>query len=100
MNIPLFFVLQGSDYLDKWFDYGIITRIPLKSIPSDFISFTYGDSVSTLSRNGKIEMMTKEMLSESLRSFEGTIDDYMKEITERCHYIEVQLWNDECCCSV
>jgi hypothetical protein len=92
---PLSFVLEGSEYLDKWFDSGFVTKIQLKSIPSKFISFTYGDSVSTLRRNGEIQMMTKEMLSGSLRSFEGTLDDYMKEITEKYHYIEVQLWNDD-----
>ncbi|MGI6561958.1 MAG: hypothetical protein ACOX3Q_05275 [Clostridia bacterium] len=92
---PLSFVLQGSEYLDHWFDCGSVTRIPLKSIPSEFISFTYGDSVSTLKRTGKIHMITKEMLAEDLKGYEGTIDDYMKEIKEKCHYIEVQLWNDD-----
>lgn len=96
---PLFFVLQGSEYLERWFDYGLAARIHLKNIPSEFISFTCGDSVSTLRRNGKIQMMTKEMLFESLRSFEGTLDDYMKEITAIYNYIEVQLWNDDYCCS-
>lgn len=96
---PLSFVLLGSEYLEDWFDHGFVTKIPLKTIPSEFISFTYGDSVSTFQRSGKIQMMTKEMLAESLRSFEGTLDDYRQEITERCHYIEVQLWNDDYCCS-
>ena len=88
-------VLQGSEYLDKWFEHGIVTQIQLKNIPSEFISFTYGDSASTFRRNGKIHMITKEMLSESLRNYRGTVDDYMKEITEKCFYIEVQLWNDD-----
>lgn len=92
---PLSFVLQGSEYLDKWFEHGIVTQIQLKNIPSEFISFTYGDSASTFRRNGKIHMITKEMLSESLRNYRGTVDDYMKEITEKCFYIEVQLWNDD-----
>jgi len=94
---PLSFVLQGSDYLYKWFDKGYVTKIPLKMIPSEFVSFTYGDSMSSLKRNGKIQMVTKEMLIETLRSYEGSLDDYMNEITERYFYIEVQLWNDDYC---
>lgn len=94
---PLSFVLQGSEYLDKWFDNGIVTKISLKIIPSEFVSFTYGDSMSSLKRNGKIQMVTKEMLIETLRSYEGSLDDYMNEITERYFYIEVQLWNDDYC---
>ncbi|MDE6293386.1 MAG: hypothetical protein K2L88_02045, partial [Clostridiales bacterium] len=29
---PLSFVLQGSDFLDRWFDGGIVTKIPLDII--------------------------------------------------------------------
>ena len=97
---PLSFVLQGSEYLDKWFDNGFITKIPLKIIPSEFISFTYGDSMAILRRNDKISIMTKEMLSGSIHDFKGTIDAYMKEIVERHYYIEVQLWNDHYCCTI
>lgn len=43
-NHPLSFVLQGSKYLNAWFDFGNVTTIPLNRIPSHFISFTYGDS--------------------------------------------------------
>ena len=31
---PLSFVLQGSEYLDNWFDKGIVTRIPIEQIPA------------------------------------------------------------------
>jgi hypothetical protein len=94
---PLSFVLQGSDYLDRWFDNGNITKIQLKSIPSEYISFTYGDSCAVLKRSGNITLITKEMLLDSICKFEGTIDDYMKEITQKHYYIEVQLWNDDYC---
>ena len=57
---PLSFVLQGSDYLNSWFDNGITTKIPLKDLPSEFVSFTYGDSVSTYKRKGTVEIFTKE----------------------------------------
>jgi len=92
---PLSFVLQGSEYLYNWFDKGIITKIPLKVIPSKYISFTYGDSTSALIRTGNITLVTKEMLLDSIRRFDGTIDEYLKEVREKCNYIEVQLWNDD-----
>lgn len=92
---PLSFVLQGSEYLDKWFDNGIVTKIPLKSIPSEFISFTYGDSMAVFRKTNKLLILKKETLSESMRRFQGTIDEYRKEIAENHGYIEVQLWNDD-----
>ena len=94
---PLSFVLHGSEYLDKWFGNGVVTKIPLKGIPSEFISFTYGDSMAVLKKNKKIAIMTKEMLAEATRDFNGSIDSYMNEIREEHFYIEVQLWNDEYC---
>lgn len=94
---PLSFVFQGSDYLFNWFDKGIITKIPLKDIPSEFISFTYGDSAAMLKRTGQVSLLTKDMLLDSIRQYQGTIDEYMHEIDATCHYIEVQLWNDDCC---
>lgn len=92
---PLSFVLQGSQYLNKWFDCGTITKIPLESIPSEFISFTYGDSGAALDKNGIISVFTKQMLISFIEKFSGTIDQYLSEIEEKYHYIEVQIWNDE-----
>jgi hypothetical protein len=92
---PLSFVLQGSDYLNSWFDNGITTKIPLKDLPSEFVSFTYGDSVSTYKRKGTVEIFTKEKLISSIESYSGTLDDFMRDIEEKYHYIEVQIWNDE-----
>jgi hypothetical protein len=80
--------------------YGFVAKISLRSIPSEFISFIYGDSMAVPNRNDKITIMTKEMLSKSIRDFKGTIDEYMEEIAERYYYIEVQLWNDDYCCTV
>lgn len=94
---PLSFVLQGSDFLHDWFDNGKVTRIPLRQIPSEQISFTYGDSMSTLEKNGKLQMSTKEMLLDSLLSYKGTLDEYTSEIGKKCRYIEAQLWSDEYC---
>ena len=49
---PLSFALQDSRYLDNWFGNGIITRIPLKDIPDEYISFTYGDSSAMIEKTG------------------------------------------------
>lgn len=94
---PLSFVLQGSEYLDNWFDKGIITKILLKDISSEHISFTYGDSGACLERNGEITVVTKEMLLDSIHKYKGTIDEYMLEIAKKYYYIEVQLWKDDYC---
>lgn len=94
---PLSFVLQGSAYLSEWFDDGIVTRIPLAKIPADSISFVYGDSMSTLEREGAFEMVTKDMLFERMEAYTGTLAEFMEEINTTCHYIEVQLWDDRWC---
>jgi hypothetical protein len=102
---PLSFVLQGSEFLDNWFGNGIVNRIKLKNIPSEFISFTLGDSMAvfkkngerTLERHGELTMYTKEMLFDIIKKYDGTIDEYMNEIKEKYHYIEVQLWKDDYC---
>jgi hypothetical protein len=91
---PLYFVLQGSDYLDSWFGNGPTTTLLLKNIPAQYISFTYGDSCSALQKNGHLSLMTKNNLLESIRSYVGTLISYMKSITEQHHYIEAQLWHD------
>ncbi len=94
---PLSFVLHGCDYLDKWFGNGTINKIKLENIPSEYISFTLGDSMSAYMRDGKLTMYTKEMLSDILHDYDSSIDDFMKEIVEKHYYIEVQLWNDDYC---
>jgi hypothetical protein len=97
---PLSFVLQGSEYLNNWFDKGIVTKISLKDIPSEDISFTYGDSGATLERTGKESVVSKDMLLNSLCNYKGSIDDYMDVIIKEHYYIEVQLWNDSYCKSL
>lgn len=93
---PLSFVLQGSDYLNGWFDNGIVTTIPLNRVSSKHISFTYGDSMATLERQSDFTMLTKDMLLKAISEYDGTLEEYLSWIAERYHYIEVQLWNDEC----
>ena len=92
---PLSFVLQGSEYLDNWFDKGVVTKLALSKIASGHISFTLGDSMSTLKRNGDVQMLTKEEVLQKVQDFAGTLEEFMEEIKEKCGYIEVQLWSDE-----
>ena len=106
---PLSFVLQGSDFLDNWFGKGIAIRIKLVNIPSGYISFTLGDSMKVVSKNGimvkeiqhgQLIMYTKEMLIKRINEYNGTIDNFMNEIKEQYKYIEAQLWNDDYCITV
>lgn len=94
---PLSFVLQGSEYLDNWFDKGVVTKVALSKIASGHISFTLGDSMSTLKRNGDIQMLTKEELVQKVQEYPGSLEEFMEEIREKHGYIEVQLWSDEYC---
>ena len=92
---PLSFVLQGSDYLNSWFDKGIVTTIPLNRILSKHISFTYGDSMSALEKHNDFTMLTKDMLRKAISEYDGTLEEFLSWIADRYHYIEVQLWDDE-----
>jgi len=103
---PLSFVLQGCEWLHKWFSNGLVYKIKLSTIPSEYISFTLGDSMAVTKKNGemvkeiqegKLVMYTKEMLLKDISRYNGTVDDYMDYITEKYKYIEVQLWNDDYC---
>ena len=96
---PLSFVLQGSEYLYEWFGKGIISKIRLRDIPSEYVSFTLGDSGSALVRDGGLTMYTKETLLSVIREYDGTMDDFLGEIerAHHYHYIEAQLWNDDYC---
>lgn len=78
------------------FDGGIVTSIPLNRIPSDYISFTYGDSQSTLKRYGDFTLLTKDMLFKAITDHGGTLEEFLNDISNRYHYIEVQVWNDDC----
>jgi hypothetical protein len=92
---PLSFVLQGSEYLDNWFGNGAAAKIPVNNIPSEYISFTLGDSSATLRKGTELRMLSKEQLKCVLMEYSGTIDDYMDDIAEKYVYIEAQLWKDD-----
>lgn len=93
---PLSFVLQGSAYLNDWFDNGIVTKIPLNRIASDYISFTYGDSMASIKKHSEFTMLTKDMLLKVMSDYDGALEDFMNNIEKQYHYIEVQVWDDEC----
>lgn len=93
---PLSFVLQGSEYLNGWFGNGTVTKIPLSTIPESDISFTYGDSMSSLKKRGSLIMRTKGQLLGEMAAFSGGIEGFLPYVETEYHYIEVQLWNDEC----
>lgn len=93
---PLSFVLHGSDYLDAWFDHGAVTRFPLEAIPARSISFTFGDSMSALKRQGALTMLTKDMLLQAIADFDGPLEAFLASMTEGYHYIEAQVWDDAC----
>lgn len=94
---PLFFVLQGSEYLKRWFDDGQAITLPLKTIPDQYISFTYGDSSAMLQRQGDIRLMNKDLLMSAIQDYNGKVDVFLKDITDQYHYIEVQVWHDAYC---
>lgn len=91
---PLSFVLQGSDFLDDWFGNGIVTRIPLYVVPGNQISFTFGDSMTTLRERGTLRMMTKAGLLDAISDFNGTPEDFLADAAAKHRYIEVQVWDD------
>ncbi|MBR3684320.1 MAG: hypothetical protein IKL78_05555 [Lachnospiraceae bacterium] len=91
---PLSFVLGGSDYLNEWFGKGQVIKLCLKDISPKDISFTLGDSGATFQQQGEVTMYTKGMLEAKLKEY-GTIEAFVAEMTEKYHYIEVQLWSDE-----
>ena len=93
---PLAFVLQGSEYLDAWFDHGIVTRFPLDAIPEQSISFTLGDSMSALKREGSLTMLTKDALLQAIADFDGPLETFLASMAQGYHYIEAQVWDDAC----
>ncbi len=90
---PLSFVLEESTYLADWFGNGIETRIPVKRIADEHISFTLGDSGAEFGRNGTVELMTMKKFSRILQDQSGDYQDFLKRIGKQ--YVEVQIWSDE-----
>lgn len=91
---PLSFVLGGSEYLFRWFGEGKLIRIPLEGLPEEQVSFTLGDSMSTLERHGTITMLTLSELQEKMKAHEQGMEGWLQEMQEKYTYIEVQVWDD------
>jgi hypothetical protein len=91
---PLSFVLGSSDYLHRWFGSGRILRLPLSVVPGDRISFTIGDSMSSLAKNGRLEMLTLPMLEEAARQHPGGAQGWLEAAQKEHYYVEVQVWGD------
>jgi len=93
---PLSFVIEGSNYLQEWFGKGIESRLRLADIPSCHISFTIGDSGAEYQKNGKVEVLTMEMLGKKMAKFDGDFETFMKSTGK--NYVEAQVWSDRYVC--
>ncbi len=91
---PLYFVLQGSDFLDNWFEKGTITRLLLEEISAKHISFTLGDSMAKFNKPERKDLFLKETLYKYIKQFNGDVSVFLNSIKEQYTYIEVQLWSD------
>jgi hypothetical protein len=93
---PLYFVLEGSNYLNEWFDKGKIIKISLSEINEKHISFTYGDSnVVFHKENRKDSPFLKKELYQTISEYGGDINKYMEYIIKEYRYIECQLWDNK-----
>jgi len=94
---PLYFVLEGSDYLNEWFGKGKIVKIPLSIIDTRHISFTLGDSCVIFDKENKREPFLKEKLYEMIETNNGRTEELLKMIYKdyQYNYIECQLWNND-----
>jgi hypothetical protein len=96
---PIYFVLLENSRLCDYFGNGCIKQILLKSIPSEYISFTPRDSMHLIDM-GRTEntVWRKETLFKMLDTTGLSIPDFINDITTKYEnpggYIEVQLWSD------
>lgn len=91
---PLYFVVNGSDYLDDWFDKGRIIKLPLGRIRSEHVSFTFGDSMARMDSPERKDPFTKETLQHLMEAQPGGMDSFFRDIEKQYAYIEAQLWDD------
>ena len=91
---PLYFVLQGSEYLNAWFNKGKATKIPLKEIQPEHISFTFGDSMAMMDKPDRKALFLMGKLFEFI-SHCNNFELFIENIKNKYIYIEVQLWNDK-----
>ena len=89
---PLSFVIEGSDYLFDWFGKGIVSKLRLRDILPEHISFTIGDSGAEYEKCGRVKILTLEDIKEGVLQHGNNFDAFMKATGK--HYIEAQLWSD------
>jgi hypothetical protein len=94
---PLYFVLEGNDYLKKCYGEEKAIKISLKKIIPKHISFTFGDSMAIFYENDtyKKSPFLMESLYKMINGYKNGIDEYFKMIEKEYHYIECQLWTKE-----
>jgi hypothetical protein len=91
---PIYFVLGESTYLNQWFEHGLQTRLLLDDIDSADISFTFGDSMSTMDSADRTNPFDKESLFHFIHETTADIPSFLSDLDKQNRYIEVQLWND------
>ena len=91
------FVLEGSSYLDAWFGQGKVLRLPVRCVPEEQISFTLGDSLSTLERHGDFTLLTMADLRSQVAAHPEGAAGFLRDAAREHHYIEAQLWDDAPC---
>ncbi len=91
---PLYFVLDGSEYLDGWFGKGKVTRLDLGKIDESHVSFTFGDSMAKMDKPERRLPFLKSALERSVGEH-GGVDKFLEAIKEQYTYIEAQLWSDK-----
>lgn len=93
---PIYFVLDESERLHQWFGNGDMIQIPLSKIASEFVSFTFGDSMSAMKNSSDRKVVRKEELLQCIKNSGLDLSEFMKSMKQQYTYIEVQVWNDEC----
>lgn len=91
---PIYFVLGESKYLNEWFEDGVKFQLALNIINPDDISFTFGDSMSIMDREDRMDLFNMESLANYLQEKTNDVFTYLNELNQHNRYIEVQLWND------
>jgi hypothetical protein len=92
---PLYFVLGESSYLNKWYERVTRTKLLLKDINPEDISFTYGDSMSRMDSKERMDPFSIETLTAFINERTDDINSYLDELDKQNRYIEAQLWNDD-----
>lgn len=91
---PLYFVLGESSYLNDWFENGMKTKLLLSHIDSDDVSFTFGDSMSKMDSEDRMDPFNKETLFKFIHEISEDVISFLIDLNKQNRYIEVQLWND------